>query len=78
MSIYLFIFNIYLEHRCYFIKIKISYENQISTCFLDSPVVLNIMCQGVKQVKFEAMSQKYLLMGLIDKIKEESQQQWGF
>lgn len=72
MSIYLFIFNIYLEHRCYFIKIKISYENQISTCFLDSPVVLNIMCQGVKQVKFEAMSQKYLLMGLIDKIKEVS------
>lgn len=37
-----------------------------------------ISCQGVKQVKFEAMSQKYLLMGLIDKIKEESQQQWGF
>lgn len=81
MYIYLCIFNmwyIYLEHRCYFIKIKTSYENQISTCFLDSPAVLNIMCQGVKQVKFDATSQKYLLMGLIDKIKEERQQQWGF
>lgn len=57
---------------------KISYENKIFTCFLDLPVVLNITCQGVKQVKFEATSQKSLLMGLIDKIKEESQQEWGF